>query len=195
MKTMFRKIGEVLLQILYANIGNEFYRDALENIGQHLGVVVDLGGGTGAVMQALIDEGKVLPQNSVVIDPHIGLHRIGVSKGIDVLRIVGVAEHLPIRDSIADAIIMHDALHHFENPAKGIEEACRIISREGKIYIYDYDLDSFNIKLLKIMEKLVGFPGNFLRINDLLSIILKSKCKGKIAKYSHGEFLAIAFKN
>lgn len=69
---MFKKIEEILLQILYTNVSNEFYRDLLENTDHHIGIIIDLGGETGAVTQALIDEGKVLPQNSVVIDPHIG---------------------------------------------------------------------------------------------------------------------------
>ena len=158
---MFRKIGEILLQILYTNVSNEFYRDLLENIDYHVGVVIDLGGGTGAVIQALIDEGKVLPQNSVVIDPHIGLHKIGVRKNINVSRIVSVAEHLPIRE----------------------------IVKGGRIYIYDYDLTSFSTKLLRVIEKLMGFPGNFFKIHDLLNVFSKLKCRGRIAKYSHGEFL------
>jgi len=191
---MFKKIGEILLQILYTNVNNEFYRDILENIDHRVGVVIDLGGGTGAVIQALIDEGKVLPQNSIIIDPHIGLHKIGVRKNINVSRIVGVAEHLPIRDNAANAVIMHDALHHFEKPIKGIEETCRVIVKGGRIYIYDYDLTSFSTKLLRIIEKLMGFPGNFFKIHDLLNVFSKLKCRGRIAKYSHGEFLMIMSK-
>jgi len=80
LKTMFKKIGEILLQILYTNVDSEFYRGMLENIDHHMGIIIDLGDGTGAIIQALIDEGKVPPQNSVVIDPHIGLHKIGVRK-------------------------------------------------------------------------------------------------------------------
>jgi len=50
MKTMFKKLGEILLQILYTNIGSESYRDLLDNIEHHMGIVIDLGGGTGAVI-------------------------------------------------------------------------------------------------------------------------------------------------
>ena len=95
---------------------------------------------------------------------------MGVRKNINVSRIVGVAEHLPIRDNVANAVIMHNALHHFEKPIKGIEETCRVIAKGGRIHIYGYDLTGFSTKLLGIIEKLVGFPGSFFKIHDLLNV-------------------------
>ena len=64
---MFKKIEEILLQILYTNVGSGFYRDILENTDHHMGIIIDLGGRAEAVIQALIDEGKVLPQNSALL--------------------------------------------------------------------------------------------------------------------------------
>ena len=109
-------------------------------------------------------------------------------KNINVSRIVGVAEHLPIRDNVVNAVIMHGALLHFEKPVKGIKETCRVIAKGGRIYIYDYDLSSFSTKHLRIIEKLMGFPGNFFKIHGLLNVFSKLKCRERIAKYSHGEF-------
>jgi len=107
-----------------------------------------------------------------------------VRKNINVSRIVGVAEHLPIRDNVVNAVIMHGALLHFEKPVKGIKETCRVIAKGGRIYIYDQDV-SFP---LRIIEKLMGFPGNFFKIHGLLNVFSKLKCRERIAKYSHGEF-------
>lgn len=78
------------------------------------GLVLDVGSGTG-LSRHFFD-------NLVQLDPSLGL--LGKSSG---LRVCGVAEFLPFKDKVFDAVISATALHHTK-----FEKAASEISRVSK---------------------------------------------------------------
>jgi ubiquinone/menaquinone biosynthesis C-methylase UbiE len=70
------------------------------------------------------------------------------------------AEHIPFRQSIFDAIIIVDLLHHVPNPHRVIKEATEILRVGGKLLVYDACIDGvipiipLAIALEKISEKM-----------------------------------------
>jgi len=79
------------------------------------------------------------------------------SAPLEVSRILGVAERLPLKAEVVDAVLLYDALHHFSNPIEGLSEATRALKGDGRIYIFDFNASKIPVKALRII-KLVGFP-------------------------------------
>lgn len=71
------------------------------------------------------------------------------------------AEALPFDASRFEAILIGEALHHFQDVDKSIEEMVRVLKKEGKLFIYDFDSSTFIGRILCRVERLLGEPGNF----------------------------------
>ena len=69
-------------------------------------VVLDVGGGTGRVAEALKGKARV-----IVVDPSLGMVARAKRKGLMVC--VARAESLPFPSEFADGVIVVDAFHHF----------------------------------------------------------------------------------
>lgn len=52
---------------------------------------------------------------------------------------LGDAEHLPVGDSMADAVFMHMLLHHSGNPAQAVHEAARVLKQGGILLVIDLE--------------------------------------------------------
>lgn len=51
------------------------------------------------------------------------------------------AEHIPFREQVFDAVLIVDLLHHVPNPRKVVEEVSKILSEDGRLFIYDACVD------------------------------------------------------
>jgi ubiquinone/menaquinone biosynthesis C-methylase UbiE len=63
------------------------------------------------------------------------------------------AESLPFANDFFDVVICTGAFHHFPEPAKAIEEACRVLKPGGRLYVMDGTRDDFLVKLLDWFAK------------------------------------------
>ena len=79
----------------------------------------------------------------------------------------GYAETLPFNTSSFEAILIGEALHHFQDVDKSIEEMVRVLMNKGRLFIYDFDTSTFIGKILCRAEKILGEPGNFFTPHDL----------------------------
>jgi len=101
------------------------------------GTIVDLGCGTGDLFPVLLQKAD---------------HVIGVERSSKMLEEarktygsdpetvdirVGELEHLPLRDGEADAAITNMVLHHLPEPRRALQEAYRIMKKNGTLLIVD----------------------------------------------------------
>jgi ubiquinone/menaquinone biosynthesis C-methylase UbiE len=99
--------------------------------------VLDVGCGTGALLEAIIDE-------------HQGVHAYGIDLSTGMLAVavqrlsgaaelqVGDAEHLPIADGVVDLVVCVDSFHHYPHPQEALREMHRVTRPGGGLVIGEW---------------------------------------------------------
>ena len=125
-------------------------------------LLLDLGGGTGRVSQHLAAPGI----NVVVCDVNRSmLRQTRHKKGLWPLQ--ADAARLPFADGSIDGILVVDALHHFMEPKRIVDEMLRVLNRDGRLLIEEQDIRQPLIKLVNMAEKVVGLHSHFLTIQQI----------------------------
>ena len=128
--------------------------------------VLDIGAGTGVMSEFAYQCKDKL--RYVAVDPADGMLRFA-SEFLETH--IATAEELPFEDSSFDAIIMGESLHHLRNPDLAFEEAVRVLKKNGKLFIYDFDVSSFLGKSICLIEKSLGEPAHFYEPNALKKLL------------------------
>lgn len=118
--------------------------------------VLDLGAGTGIMSEFAYTCRDDLQFTAV--DPAEGMLKFS-AEYIETHK--GHAETLPFEEDSFEAILIGEALHHFTDIEKSIEEIVRVLKKEGKLFIYEFDSSTFMGKMICRVEKILGEPGNF----------------------------------
>ena len=108
-------------------------------LGNHpLGRLVDIGTGTGRMIELFGREAL----QAVGIDRSSEMLRLARVKleaaGIQSSLRQGDMYALPLDDSAADTIIIHQVLHYAHSPAAAIEEAARVLADNGRLLVVDF---------------------------------------------------------
>ena len=122
----------------------------------YAGSLLDAGGGTGRVAEAL--------------RPHVGWIVVAdVSRGMlaearqkDLSATSTATEHLPFPDCAFDRVLMVDALHHVLDQAETIRELYRVLKVGGRLVIEEPDFRTFAVKMIAVAEKLALMRSHFL---------------------------------
>ncbi|WP_373035421.1 class I SAM-dependent methyltransferase [Sulfurimonas sp.] len=93
------------------------------------------------------------------------------------------AESLPFEDESFDVMLMGESLHHFKDPKVAIKEVVRVLKKDGKLFIYDFDLGTFRGKVICKMEKLLGEPGHFYEADALKKMLEEHGFSVNISKH------------
>jgi ubiquinone/menaquinone biosynthesis C-methylase UbiE len=64
-------------------------------------------------------------------------------------------ESIPLDSDFFDAIICTNSFHHYLHPDKALKEICRLLKNGGKLYLLDPTADTWFIKLIDKIGKLV----------------------------------------
>lgn len=121
------------------------------------GRLLDAGGGTGRVAQAL----KGMAGDILVADLSMGmLRQAGEKDGL--LRVCAPTERLPFADGAFERILMVDALHHVINHKATARELLRVLQPGGRLVIEEPDVRTFTVKLVALAEKLALMRSHFL---------------------------------
>ncbi len=128
-------------------------------------VVLDIGGGTGRVAEALKDKAKV-----IVVDLSPGMVLRARKKGLMVC--VACAEALPFPSEFADAVIVVDAFHHFRDHPLAAREAMRVLKKGKRLFLEEPDIANLVVKLIALGERLLLMRSRFYDFSTLLSFFL-----------------------
>jgi ubiquinone/menaquinone biosynthesis C-methylase UbiE len=130
--------------------------------------VLDLGAGTGIMSEFAYACREDLQFTAV--DPAEGMRKFS-AEYVETHK--ANAEALPFEAERFEAILIGEALHHFQDVDKSMQEMVRVLKKEGRLFIYDFDSSTFMGKSICRVEKILGEPGNFFA-PEVLKKILES---------------------
>ena len=148
---LFKFMGPVS----YPRAATEDLCDFLKPVSQNA-ALLDLGAGTGVLSEFAYRCRDDL--QFVALDPAEGMLRFSPHF---VETHQARAEALPFDDRSFEVVLIGEALHHFQEPETALEEIARVLTREGRLFIYEFDPSTFMGKSICMAEKIVGEPGNF----------------------------------
>lgn len=120
------------------------------------GDLLDIGGGTGRVVNAL--GGLVGWRLIADISPGM-LKQAKNSEGIIPVR--ALAEYLPFPNAHFEIVLMVDSYHHLLNQQEALKEAWRVLRPGGKLIIEEPDIRHPLVKGVALVEKLLLMRSHF----------------------------------
>ena len=139
------------------------------------GRLLDLGGGTGGLARRLAD---ALDADVVILDPTPEMvARVPVHSGVTA--ILGSAERIPHADGHFDAVIISDALHHFQDPEAAVREIKRVVRPGGGVSVLEFDVRGWR-GILALAERLVGEPAHFFSPEELRALMTAHGIEGDV---------------
>jgi len=118
--------------------------------------ILDIGAGTGMMCEFAYRCREDLCL--VAVDPAEGMLKFSPSY---ITTHTASAEDLPFKENTFDALLMGESLHHFRDVDVALTQAVRVLKDKGKLFIYDFNVNTFMGKSICRGEKLLGEPGNF----------------------------------
>ena len=152
--------------------------------------VLDLGAGTGIMSEFAYACRSDLQFTAV--DPAEGMLKFSAEY---VQTHKGSAEALPFESESFEAILIGEALHHFQDVDMSIEEMVRVLKKEGRLFIYDFDSSTFIGKFLCMVEKILGEPGNFFAPDMLKEMLETHGFSVEISRYGWRYTIAAQLSN
>jgi len=125
--------------------------------------LLDLGGGTGRVSQALAAGGVV-----VVCDLSPGMLVQARRKNLPACR--GRAEALPFSSEAFDTLLVVDAFHHFADQRAAVAEMLRVLRRGGRLVLVEPDILWPPMTLVSWGERLLGLRSRILPLEELAGL-------------------------
>jgi demethylmenaquinone methyltransferase/2-methoxy-6-polyprenyl-1,4-benzoquinol methylase len=129
--------------------------DFLRPVSSHASLL-DLGAGTGVLSEFAYGCRRDL--HFVAIDPAEGMLKYSAEY---IHTHTASAEAIPFEAESFEAVLIGEALHHFQAPEKAIREIVRVLKSGGRLFIYEFDPSTFMGGSLCMAEKLLGEPGHF----------------------------------
>jgi ubiquinone/menaquinone biosynthesis C-methylase UbiE len=144
----------------------------------HAGILLDAGGGTGRVAEAL------RPHVGSVIVADISRGMLAQARQKSIAAASAETERLPFADETFDRVLMVDALHHVVHQADTVRELYRVLKPGGRLVIEEPDLRTFPVKLIAIAEKLALMRSHFLSPPQIAALF-PPEVKARIESEEH----------
>lgn len=150
------------------------------------GVLLDAGGGTGRVAQALIDYAHKV----VVSDLSFGMLRQAKSKN-NLELTCAHTECLPYPSETFERIIMIDALHHVCVHQETAREMWRVLKPRGRIVIEEPDITQFAVKLVALAEKIALMRSHFISAEQISRLFDYSNARIRIERDGFNSWVVV----
>ena len=130
--------------------------------GAALGRVLDLGCGTGALLPRL-GRWKAEVSAYVGLDPSAAMLRLARTKVGDarfgrIALTAGAAEALPFGDGRFDTVVSASSLHYWDDAARGLAEARRVLRPGGRLLLLDWRRDAWTMRAMNAGMRLARVP-------------------------------------
>ncbi|MEW6717157.1 MAG: class I SAM-dependent methyltransferase [Chloroflexota bacterium] len=120
------------------------------------GLLLEVGGGTGRVLQTFNN----LSSRLYLLDVSPGMLRQAALKpGINPIQ--ATAEKLPIHNRSFESVLMVDAFHHLARQEQALAELWRVLKPGGRLVIEELNIHNFPVKLIAWGEKLLLMKSHF----------------------------------
>jgi len=139
--------------------------------------VLDLGGGTGVLARWMK---RVRPDLELVVADASSGMLAEVPAGIKA--VLARAESLPFPDQSFDAVVMGEALHHFERPREALAEVARVLRAGGRLWVYDFDPTHPIGALIAFLERSWGEPASFFPPARLAGVLAELGFKTRVKR-------------
>lgn len=133
------------------------------------GRLLDVGGGTGRVASALLDD----VDEVVIADVSQGM--LKQSHRPTLRPVCSHSELLPFPSDSFERLVMVDALHHVIDQPASAHEMLRVLKPGGRIIIEEPDIRTFAVKLIALAEKLLLMRSHFLSPLQIASLFPSSE--------------------
>lgn len=139
-------------------------RRAASSVPGGCGTAVDLGCGTGEVLDRL----RGVCREVIGVDGsprmlELARRRFGQEFGNDpdsagISLRIGELDHLPLRDGEADFACINLVLHHLSRPGDALQEICRVLRPGGMVLVTDFDRHQVETMRAVYGDRWLGFP-------------------------------------
>lgn len=155
--------------------------------GEHL---LDLGGGTGLNVPALVKRGAKV----TLLDASKEMLEQARRKKISAELKLGDARRLPFPDGIFDGALCSDAWHHMTEQRQVAAELARVLRPGGKVVVLEFNRDIWQVKLLRLGEMLLGEPGTFMRPGELKRLFGEVGIEGEVRAVGSWQYVFVGKK-
>ena len=136
------------------------------------GALLDVGGGTGRVAEAL----RSYATQAVIADVSIGMLRQAKSKGC-CSAVCAESERMPFPDESFERVLMVDALHHVADQGVTCTQMWRVLCPGGRLVILEPDIHQLAVKGVAVLEKLALMRSHFVSAEHIASLFpYKNAC-------------------
>jgi ubiquinone/menaquinone biosynthesis C-methylase UbiE len=150
------------------------------------GRLLDAGGGTGRVTQAM----RGMESQLVIADISQGMLRQALAK--DQLEpVCSLTEMLPFPAGSFERVIMVDALHHVYSHQATARELWRVLAPGGRIVIEEPDVRTFPVKLVAAAEKIALMRSHFIAPSEIASLFPKAGAEVRIVNDSFNAWVVV----
>lgn len=130
------------------------------------GALLDVGGGTGRVAA------RLAPYVARVVVCDLSLPMLRQSRRHRGLAAVQARGHrLPFADGAFQRILVVDAVHHFQHPARVLAELMRLLTPGGRLLIEEPDIGRWPVRLVALAERLALMDSHFLSPAEIAAIL------------------------
>lgn len=150
------------------------------------GLLLDAGGGTGRVAQAL----KTHTRHTVVADSSLGMLMQAQEKDGLLLACTN-SETLPFPDRSFERVVMIDALHHVFQQEQTTRELWRVLKPGGRIVIEEPDLRTFPVKLIAVAERLLLMRSRFLAPDQIANLFVHFRAQVQILTETYTAWIVV----
>jgi demethylmenaquinone methyltransferase/2-methoxy-6-polyprenyl-1,4-benzoquinol methylase len=150
-------------------------------------LIIDLGGGTGRLVPHLLN----LANRVVLADHSFFMLKISrYAKFSQVDRVCCDLSNLPFKKNINSNFVMVDTIHHLYHPKLILKNLTALVHDKNMLLIEEPDIQFFMIKIIAILERLLGMNSHFYKKEEILDWFPES-CFERVIKQDGANFYII----